>query len=54
MQVEYKDIYIHTLSKTLGESENQHKEAMSRHFIMMDNMISNHDMQMQVLFEILS
>lgn len=49
MQVEFKDQYIRTLCKTLEESEDQHKEVMSRHFIMMDNMIDNHDVQMQVL-----
>jgi hypothetical protein len=50
-EIEYKDHHIHTLSKTLEESENQYKEAMSRHFIMMENMISNHDVQMQKMEE---
>lgn len=49
MQVEYKDQHIRFLCKSLEESENQHKEAMSRHFIMLDNMINNHDVQMEVL-----
>lgn len=50
VQVEHKDQHIRTLCKTLEESENQHKEAMSRHFIMMDNMMSNQDVRMQGLY----
>lgn len=50
MQVEIKDRVIRAFCKQLEESENQHQEAMSRHFIMMDNMIDMHDVRKQVRF----
>jgi hypothetical protein len=50
LQVEIKDRVICTFCKQLQESENQHQEAMSRHFIMMDNLIGMHDVRKQVLF----
>ncbi|KAG0562864.1 hypothetical protein KC19_9G177400 [Ceratodon purpureus] len=46
-EVEIKDRVIRDFCKQLEESENQHQEAMSRHFIIMDNMIAMHDVRKQ-------
>lgn len=46
-EVEVKDHIIRLFCTQLEESENQHQEAMSRHFIMMDNMICIHDVRKQ-------